>query len=417
VAGCPPPDGQPIAFPPGASAWDTIPGTLAAAVVDPAPEPWSRKRRRPLRWRRARPSVRPRVQFLWLCLGALLILTLSSAVSWIQQLQTVTPPVVPPLDLTTVLADRRPVRVIVRARDGRHQQVSTVERLQSDVTLWRSMHLAEWNAVPASIRQAALDRMLTRYRSLFASPAVWDHMTAHDWDLVPQPIRTVVYRQMTAYWSGYYDVGGVYGLAPGLVADTLAAIVMSESWFDHRGRLVNQDGSVDVGLGGASAYARRRLPQLLERGVVDVAPADGEYDNPWVATRFVAVWMSLLLAEAQGDLDLAVRAYNRGIGNAMDSAGAAYLATVKQRRRVFIRNHDAPPAWAYIWERARELEARAWPWIRYRTPAGQVHAAPPPPIFTVTSAGDCHVPASIDLQMARPRTTARRLASLRARCF
>ena len=243
------------------------------------------------------------------------------------------------------------------------------------------MHLAEWNEVPGPIRQAALDRMLKRYASVLTSPAAWDRMSAHDWDLVPQPIRTVAYREMVSYWSGYYNTGGPYGLAPGLVADTLAAIVMSESWFDHRARLVNQDGSLDIGLGGASAFARRRLPELLLRGAVDIAPEEAEYENPWVATRFVAIWMSVLLREANGDLDRAVRAYNRGIGNAMDEAGDAYLATVKQRRRVYIHNQDAPPAWAYLWERAREFEAHAWPWVRYRTAAGQADAALPPAAF------------------------------------
>ena len=47
-------------------------------------------------------------------------------------------------------------------------------------------------------------------------------MDARDWDKVPQPMRTIAYRQMVAYWAGYYDVGDRYGLQPGLVADTLA---------------------------------------------------------------------------------------------------------------------------------------------------------------------------------------------------
>jgi hypothetical protein len=162
------------------------------------------------------------------------------------------------------------------------------------------MRFDDWDGVSADVRQAALDKIWQRFQHVVAAPREWDRMSTADWDVVPQPVRAMAFLPTMRYWSGYYGVGSAFNLPRGTVTNTMCAIMMAESWFEHRAVSTSRSGNRDIGLGQLSDWTRGRLTHLFDTGRIDFAPADeAAYYDPWQATRMLAVWFDLMLTSIE----------------------------------------------------------------------------------------------------------------------
>ena len=262
-------------------------------------------------------GARHRRRLSWLIALASAILALTMGVVLVDRLAgrrlAAELPDVPPISILNAFADHTPIRVTVTADWQKVSVTVPIYALRSDITLWRQMNFDDWDTVTEHLREDGLSAMWNRFGFLVPNPSHWDRMTAYDWDLVPQPIRAMAYIQMVKYWSGYYRVGTRFGLPRGAVTNTINAIVMAESWFEHRGSHTNPGGERDIGLGGASEYCRRAVQRLARDGVIDFTLEAQDYFDPWQATRVVAV-VAVWFEPAKGSaLDIPViREVNEG---------------------------------------------------------------------------------------------------------
>lgn len=262
---------------------------------------------------------------------------------------------VPPTPLRA-LSDLRPVDITVTTPSWKKvPYVVTVDRLRTDHTLWARMHFDDWDKVPVEIREPALLAMVRSYRPLFAGPAVWRQMAVTRWDRIPQPIRAMAYLRMIWFWARQEALGAEFGMSPTRLAATVGAIVMAESWFEHRATNENQWGNRDLGLAQCSDHCRAVLETMAEDGQLPFDPSEADYFDPWTATRIATIWFERELLRADGDVDLAIRAYHRGMDNAMDEKGDAYHARVVRLREAYIRSQEASPTWRFLASRIRPL--------------------------------------------------------------
>jgi hypothetical protein len=177
-------------------------------------------------------------------------------------------------------------------------------------------------------------------------------MAAGQWDDIPQPIRSIAYLRMIWHWAIVENIGAEFGLAPEKLAQTIGAIVMAESWFEHRAVNENAWGNRDLGLAQCSDYCRETITAMVATCEILFRPREDDYFNPWTASRIATVWFERELLNAGGDIDLATRAYHRGIRLALDEKGDAYLARVQGLRERYIRAQTGSESWKFL---AREI--------------------------------------------------------------
>jgi hypothetical protein len=299
----------------------------------------------------ARPSI-GRWAGLALAITAIVLATGAAGVHLYVTAPVTTPLVTAP-SLLRALSDRRLVTLSTTTPTWtKRQEVVTVDRLRTDHRLWRRMHFRDWDAVPAAFRQPALMAMMRSHGDVMRGPRVWQTMTAEDWDVVPQPIRAMLYLRMIWYWTLAEDVGADFGLDPLRLAPTVGAIVMAESWFEHRAFNENPFGNRDLGLAQCSDSCRRTIGEMVLAGEIQFAPTEADYFNPWIGTRVATVWFKRELGRASGDVELAIRAYHRGIDNALDEKGDIYLRSVLEKRERYVLDSGRSASWRFL---AREM--------------------------------------------------------------
>jgi hypothetical protein len=256
------------------------------------------------------------------------------------------------------LVDLRPVSLTLTVHWQKVPVTTTMERLLRDPFLWRNMNFDDWDRVPSALRAAALERMVERYEPVLTEPNAWATTDTDLWDYVPQPIRAAVFQRMVSHWEAYYGLAERYALNPSDVRDTLNAVMMAESWFEHRAINVNAWGNRDLGLGGCSDRCRRVLTELSVGCEIDFVLAEQDYFNPWHASRALVTWFGLELVNAGGDLDLAVAAYHRGFHQATDERGEQYMKNVRRLRDKFFSGQSPSPTWDALqgWSRVTHLD-------------------------------------------------------------
>jgi len=173
-------------------------------------------------------------------------------------------------------------------------------------TVWKDMFWKEWDALPLNIMQRAVDKQFADY-SIYLHPSQWKSMNSEEWDDVPGVIKLGAFLKMIEIESIETKLTD-YFLGSELSAkQVMAGIILTES-FMFRNAVWNDD----KGLTQISPYAKNKLknyPDFKHLKKIDLF-------NPYVAIKAGTKWFKNALEDANGNLDIAISAYNTGINSA-----------------------------------------------------------------------------------------------------
>lgn len=247
----------------------------------------------------------------------------------------------PPTAYQTIIGDaNKPIQATITVSWKKIPFTVTARDIDHNGIFWRNAYISDWDVVPKDPREKGLQKMLEKYGVFIQNEVVWEKMTRSDWDTVPQPIRSMAFMKMLNYWSSVH-------VSKPDDTDTLKAIVMGESWFEHNA-VNEQRGNKDVGLSQASDYARKAINRIYKRNMIEE-----DYLDPFKATEAATLWFSRMLQEVRGDRNLAVRAYNKGIGRARNGDGTEYLENTDRIRNEYIRNMGNSSSWQFLYTRTQ----------------------------------------------------------------
>lgn len=235
----------------------------------------------------------------------------------------------------------------------------TVSKLLNNAKYWRIIGPSGWDALPKEIRDESLKRQFESYGYALDS-TVWNEMNLNDWNKLPKIVRMTSFLKIAEKIAEEYDLQK-YSKQPGVI-EKFQSILIQESYLNHRSvrrenKTVkpkkNNYTNTDIGVGQNSDWSRNRLRKTNEFKNIK----DENFFNPLISISAAAYEFRDRLKEANGNLELAIKAYNAGISAARTNTERAkeYFNWVQNRHKILTEpDKNLQPTWTYINNKLKE---------------------------------------------------------------